>query len=77
VRADLALRGKQVETTPQQREAARKDLRHWRVDYCLSSLRDPAALKKLPEAERGDWEKLWADVEATLKKAAEAGKKQP
>jgi superkiller protein 3 len=70
LRADLALWGKQVESaTPQARAAVQKTLRHWQEDPDLVGLRDAAALAKLPEAERAEWEKLWADVEATLKKA--------
>jgi hypothetical protein len=34
-----------------------------------------ALLAKLPEAGRAEWQKLWADVDETLKKAAEPGKK--
>jgi hypothetical protein len=35
----------------------------------LAGLRDPAPLAKLPEPEQETCRKLWADVEALLKKA--------
>jgi serine/threonine-protein kinase len=39
-------------------------LTHWREDTDLASIRDPAALDKLPAAERDAWKQLWTDVEA-------------
>jgi hypothetical protein len=76
LRADLALWGKQVESgTTQARAALQKTLLHWKGDSDLVGVRDAAALAKLPEAERAEWQKLWADVEATLKKAAAPDKK--
>jgi hypothetical protein len=52
----------------------RKALRHWQRDTDLAGLRDPAALANLPDAERTDWQKLWADVAALLRKAEAGGK---
>jgi tetratricopeptide (TPR) repeat protein len=76
LRADLALWGKQAERgTPQTRAAVQKTLQHWQEDADLARLRDAAALAKLPEAERAEWQKLWADVEATLNKAGKGEKK--
>jgi hypothetical protein len=43
----------------------------WQHDPDLAGLRDPGALAKLPEAERADWQKLWQDVDALRKRAAE------
>lgn len=43
-------------------------LQHWQQDADLAAIRDPAALAKLPEAERRkQWESLWAEVAALLK----------
>jgi hypothetical protein len=76
LRADLVLWSKQAESsTPQNQTAVQQTLQHWQEDADLAGLRDGAALAKLPEAERADWKKLWADVEETLKKAGTAGKK--
>jgi tetratricopeptide (TPR) repeat protein len=36
----------------------------WLTDPTLASVRDPAALAKLPAAEREQWQRLWADVAA-------------
>ena len=41
-------------------------LGHWRADPDLASVRDPAALAKLPDAESEQWQRLWADVAAML-----------
>jgi hypothetical protein len=49
-------------------------LRHWQKNPDLASVRDKAALAKLPRAQQEAWRKLWTDVEALLKKA-NAGKK--
>jgi tetratricopeptide (TPR) repeat protein len=76
LRADLALLVKQVEGgTPQAQVAVQKTLEHWKEDAGLAGMRDAAALAKLPEAERAEWNKLWAEVEATLKKAVVPDKK--
>jgi hypothetical protein len=39
---------------------------HWLRDPDLKSVRDPDGLGRFPEAERRDWEKLWADARALL-----------
>jgi eukaryotic-like serine/threonine-protein kinase len=36
----------------------------WQTDAALAGVRDRAALAKLPEAEREQWQRLWADVAA-------------
>ncbi len=74
LRADLALWGKQTEGgSPQPRAAVQKNLRHWQGDPDLIGVRHPAAVANLPEAERAEWQKLWADVEALRKKAGAGG----
>ena len=60
LRAALAIHLKDRETgTPT--DAART-LRRWRGELELSEIREPAALAKLPEAERKSWEAFWAEV---------------
>jgi hypothetical protein len=72
LRADLALRARQLETgKPADRAAARQALRHWQQDPDLAGLRDAAALAKLPADEPKAFAQLWADVAALLKKAEE------
>jgi hypothetical protein len=63
LRADLARWSKQAEKgTPEARAAVKNALQHWQKDTDLGSVRDAAAQEKLPEAERAEWKKLWADV---------------
>jgi tetratricopeptide (TPR) repeat protein len=38
----------------------------WQTDPGLANVRDPAALAKLPDAEREQWQRLWADVAALV-----------
>jgi tetratricopeptide (TPR) repeat protein len=61
LQADLALRARLLqEGRPVDRAPA-----IWQTEPALASIRDPAALAKLPDAERQEWDRLWADV-ATL-----------
>src|SRR5262249_52791378 len=62
LRADLVLRGKQAEGTPQARAVVLKTLQHWRTDPDLLGVRDESALARLPAEEQSGWRKLWADV---------------
>jgi tetratricopeptide (TPR) repeat protein len=68
--------GDEAASTPGRLEASRSvsgAMLHWREDGDLASVRDPAALAELPEAERADWRALWADVDALLAEAEAAG----
>jgi tetratricopeptide (TPR) repeat protein len=70
LRADLALRTKQLENgKPADRAAAQQTLRHWQQDTDLAGLRDQAALANLPAEEQKAFAQLWADVATTLQKA--------
>jgi serine/threonine-protein kinase len=73
--ADLDSWAKEMQKGAARTQAAVNQLRHWQVDSDVASLRDAAALEKLPEAERAECKKLWAEVAALLKKAVENGKK--
>jgi tetratricopeptide (TPR) repeat protein len=76
LRADLDLWGKQAQGDKSEARAMmQQKLRHWQEDADLAGVRDPAALEKLPEAERAAWQKLWTDVAALLKKASAGSKK--
>ena len=69
LRADLDLRTKQLDGgKPEDRKAAGYALRYWQADAALAGVRDAAELAKLPADEQEAWRKLWADVEALLKK---------
>jgi hypothetical protein len=52
------------------REALKQTLQAWQTDTDLASVRDRAALLKLPEAERTAWQQLWTEVEALRQKAS-------
>jgi eukaryotic-like serine/threonine-protein kinase len=45
-------------------------MRHWLADTDFNGVRGPAALAKLPEAERRDWQSLWQEVEELQRRAA-------
>ncbi len=67
LQADLAARTKQLETAkPPDRAKGRKQIRHWQDDADLAGVRDRNVLGKLPEAERKEWEALWAEVQALI-----------
>jgi serine/threonine-protein kinase len=69
LRADLALWAKQLSTAePSEREAIAKKLRSWQTDAAFSGVRDAKPLADLPEQERADWQKLWAEVDSLLSK---------
>jgi serine/threonine-protein kinase len=70
LRADLAawhkaLVGDRSEAVP----AVRQEMQHWLEDVDFAGVRGPAALAKLPDAERALWQKLWAEVEALFVQA--------
>jgi tetratricopeptide (TPR) repeat protein len=46
----------------------RERLAQWQQDSDLASVRDPAALDRLPDDERQQWRQLWDDVAALLRK---------
>jgi tetratricopeptide (TPR) repeat protein len=73
LRADLAAWGERLEgqTDPAPAAVLRK-MAQWQQDADLAGVRGAAALAGLPEAERRDWQQLWADVEVLRQRAAEA-----
>jgi hypothetical protein len=60
-----------LDTAPKARPQVVESLRSWKPEPDLAALRKPEALVKLPEAERKDWEALWARVDALIKRASE------
>jgi hypothetical protein len=70
LQADLLSRRKQLETgAAADRAAAQQALQHWQSDADLAGLRDAREVAKLTLEEQAACRKLWADVEALLKKA--------
>jgi hypothetical protein len=73
LKAELAAWAKVFETGPAPLKAAiAPTLRHWKADTDLAGLREADALAKLPEAERKDWQALWANDDALLARAQTA-----
>jgi tetratricopeptide (TPR) repeat protein len=69
--ADLALYQKQAERdNAAAKQAVWEQLRRWRQEPDLASVRDEA-LGKLPEDERQPWRQLWEDVDALLRRVDE------
>jgi serine/threonine-protein kinase len=74
-RADLRLYANKLEAgKPNDRSAIVKNLEHWKVCPDLGPVHDPTARSKIPEAERKEWQALWEEVEALLKRAREGEK---
>ena len=73
LRLDLADWARKVdagtEAAAADRILAQKTLAPWRDDPDLAGLRDADALEKLPPAERQEWQALWQEVEALLRRA--------
>ena len=53
---------------PGNKELVAKTLAHWKQDADLASLRNTQELAKLPEAERKEWQSLWADVDILFRR---------
>jgi serine/threonine-protein kinase len=71
LRADLKWWAKVAGRDDAQSKAAiAETMRRWQTDDDLAGVRAQAALKSLPDAERQQWNKLWADVEALRKTAS-------
>jgi tetratricopeptide (TPR) repeat protein len=61
LRADLAIL-KELAADPKNKDRVHHKLNDWIPDGELASVREPDQLAKLPDEERKDWEKLWAEV---------------
>jgi Flp pilus assembly protein TadD len=69
LREDLTWWSKKLEKGTA-RIAARKRLQHSQSDPDLAGVRDKDALAHLPNEERAQWEQLWSDVEALLRRVS-------
>jgi serine/threonine-protein kinase len=70
LKADLAAWFKILkEGPPQARQSIPETLQRWKADPDLAGLRDPEALKRLPEAEQSTCRALWTEVDVLLAKA--------
>jgi tetratricopeptide (TPR) repeat protein len=64
--ADLAHDTMLSQTGPVGEESVSLSLRRWKADPELAGIRDGHALDELPETERRDWRKFWAEVDALI-----------
>jgi tetratricopeptide (TPR) repeat protein/serine/threonine protein kinase len=72
LQADLAAWRKQLQQDPgKARSIVLQVMQHWQRDADFAGVRGLKALVHLSEAERLQWQKLWADVEALHQDAAE------
>jgi tetratricopeptide (TPR) repeat protein len=62
LRADLELRTKPRQSS----KSARDVLKTWKTEAALASVRDQAALAKMPAEEHEKWRRLWAELDALL-----------
>ncbi len=69
LKADLAAWSARLTGDPKAGPKVAAEFRHRKADADLSGVRDAAALAKLPEPERKDWQAVWADVDALLERA--------
>jgi hypothetical protein len=68
MRSDFEAQSKGAENVPKTRSTVVQNLRAWQSHRDLAAVRAQAELAKLPEAEREDWRRLWADVDILLAK---------
>jgi tetratricopeptide (TPR) repeat protein len=67
LRAELGAWRELLDREPDRaRPKVAQTMRHWQQDPDFKGVRGPDALVKLPQGEREDWQKLWADVAETL-----------
>ncbi len=75
LRADLSAYGKRLDGgKPEDRRFVQERLQHWQRDSDLAGLRDKESVARLPNEEQEACRKLWADVDALLRKAQEKSK---
>jgi tetratricopeptide (TPR) repeat protein len=72
LRADLGAWRRLLDKNPNKaRRAVAQKMQHWLRDPDFKSVRGPDALGQLPEAERQQWQQLWADVATMLRRTAD------
>ncbi len=70
LKAELAVWTKLLESSPPHAQSSiAETLKQWQEDTDLTGIRDPIALDAMPESERADWRRLWAEVANTLARA--------
>jgi tetratricopeptide (TPR) repeat protein len=69
--ADLAAWATLIKDSPRETARARQALRHWQTDGDLAGVRDAGRLTKLPAAEQEACRRLWAEVDALLRRSGQ------
>jgi hypothetical protein len=59
-----------LEKEPEKIPLFAQTMRHWQQDKDFVGVRGAEALAKLPEAERQEWQNLWAEIEGLRQRAA-------
>jgi serine/threonine-protein kinase len=72
LRADLTACREKLAKQPAAGPSVRGRMRVWQQNPDFAGVRDAAALAKLPEAERQQWQQLWQEVEALERRTAES-----
>jgi tetratricopeptide (TPR) repeat protein len=71
LKGDLRVWGRLLEAEPNKAgPGVASRMAHWLNDSDFTGVRGAEALFKLPQAERGEWQKLWGAVEALWQRAA-------
>ena len=71
LRLDLAWWGKALEGgKAQSRALVRSKMHHWRNDDAFAGVRGKDLLARIPAEERREWERLWAEVDALIRRAS-------
>ncbi len=69
LQAELAAWAKLIESgQPKDRVTVFWNVWNWRTNSALASVRDLDGIARLPEAERKDWQRLWADFDGLLER---------
>jgi serine/threonine-protein kinase len=72
LRQDLTWWGQALDKGNAQTKAqVREWMRHWQTDGDLAGVRAKGALARLPDEERKQWERLWSDVDALLRRVSQ------
>jgi serine/threonine protein kinase/tetratricopeptide (TPR) repeat protein len=72
LRLELTIFQQRFSKEPEATRLELKDaMQYWKTDKDLSGVRDAAALAKLPDTERREWQMLWDDVDALERLVAE------
>src|SRR5262249_48736087 len=72
LRHDLSWWGQKLDHGNAQTTAqARQWMRRWQTDFHLAGVRARDALARLPDEERQQWERLWSDVDALLRRVSQ------